>query len=190
MGHFNLLDSLWKLQWVICLWAGPFVLQIATWDLGLWLLSRTFTLSQLSISERWNFQPPGKDAAHMTILYISLLSCACPCYKVKVAGVLAGQVERESLSSAFSPMWTRKLWPCSSSWTNTISVTYLKGRITQVHCRIRLDPAALKWGKEDLPCCHYVMGKNLILPSRRSRAKKGMRKIGSGITWAHKSSSK
>lgn len=105
-GQGNLPASLWELRWLICLWAGLFVLQIATWDLGLWLLPRTFTLSQLSISERWNFQPRGKDEAHMTILYISLLSCACPCCKVKVAGVLAGEVERLlSSQSSVHSVW-------------------------------------------------------------------------------------
>lgn len=131
--------TLRKLWWVICLWAGLFVLQIAIWDLGLWLLSRTFTLSQLSISERWNSQPPGKDAAHMTILYISLLSCACPCYKVKVASAVRGSKREASLSSAlcaFSVSWAWKLWPRSSAWINKISVTYKNGSTTRVHCKI------------------------------------------------------
>lgn len=132
--------TLRKLWWVICLWAGPFVLQIAMWDPGLWLLSRTFTLSQLSISERWNFQPPGKDAAHMTILYISFLSRACPFYKVKVAGAVWGSKREASLSSAlcaFSVSRAWKLWPCSSAWINKISVTYVNGRTTGVHCKIQ-----------------------------------------------------
>lgn len=67
VGKLELPDPLWKPQWVLRLQAGLFALQIATWDLGLWLLSGTFTVSQLSISERWNFQPPEKEAVHMAI---------------------------------------------------------------------------------------------------------------------------
>lgn len=51
-------------------------------------------------------------SAHDNFIHFPL-SCACPCYKVKVAGVLAGEVERETSPSlalsAFSLTWTRKL---------------------------------------------------------------------------------
>ena len=158
MGWLNLPDFLREPRCEICPWAGLFILQIATWDLGLWLLSRTYALSQLSISEGWNLQPPGKDAAHMTIFYISLPSCACPCYKVKVTGMLTGGVEREtSLGSSlcvFSLTWARKLWPCSPPWTNRTAVTYSNGRTDQVLCKRRwsLRLTLLHWNRGSGVC--------------------------------------
>lgn len=105
--------------------------------------------------------------------FISLSSCPWPCYKVQVAGVLSGEVEREpNLNSAlcvFSLRWTRKLWPCSSSWKYKISVTHLKdcSGALQNAVKAGFDPAVLKGWNQDLPCWLYVTGKNPILSSHR-----------------------